>query len=75
MRQWVRLWRRVGPVSACQLDPYGSGIHSSDVLRIPRVRWDNEAGKPEHRAIHVCGYHRTYWPELVARLEPEEVSS
>lgn len=45
--------------SKCTLDPMGSGVHSDDLFEV-------HMGRPDGPAL-VCGYHYTYWPELVAQ--------
>lgn len=47
----------------CQLDPLGTGNHSDDVTAVYHGRTE---------PTYVCGYHLTYWPDLVAQANREE---
>lgn len=48
--------------SACPVDPFGSGVHSEDHVAV-------FCGRPA--PVVVCGYHATYFPELVAQAGGE----
>lgn len=42
----------------CQVDPMGSGVHSDDMVAVYHG---------STTPTMVCGYHATYWPELVGK--------
>jgi hypothetical protein len=45
-------------MSTCSVDPLGTGNHSDDLI---------EVYHGHTTPTLVCGYHFTYWPELVGR--------